>query len=126
MIKRTRNRSFVSYTQHLESVKFSLAKKIAYLLAFKRCTICWQRFHLEAHHLWYGCLGKWYEFLFLRYVCDNHHDQVGVYMGVRLHGALALHLNYYRVKFFYLCTIGTLRFLKWVIISYALPRKYPQ
>lgn len=119
MKKRTRSQ-FVPYHKHLESRKFSVTKWIAYRLSFKRCTICFQRYHLEAHHLSYKVLGKWFEFFFIRYVCDNHHEQVGKFLGVRLHGTLALHLNYYRVKFGWLCTWGIYNSIRWVISSYSI------
>lgn len=119
MTKRTR-RQFVPYFEHLESRKFSRAKWLAYHLAFRRCTICLKKYHLEAHHLSYQVLGRWFEFIFLRYVCSSHHEQVGKFLGVRLHGTLALHLNYYRVKIGWCCTWGIYNSIRWVISSYSI------
>jgi hypothetical protein len=117
-------KKYVPYGQYLLSPHFTRQKRFAFFLSFRSCSICFQRYHLEAHHLSYKVLNRWFEFLFLRYVCRTHHDRVQTFFGKPLKGTLALHLNYYRFKLLYLSTVGVYRLIKWIVISYWVPVKF--
>ena len=108
----------VWYAEYLQSRHFRRQRQLAWVLSFRCCSICWKRYDLQPHHLSYWVLGRWFEFLFLRFVCSRCHRVVQYIWGRNLRGTVELHLFYYIVQVTYLVTVGVYRFIKWIISSY--------
>lgn len=117
------------YESYLHSRHFRFQRWLAWIISIRRCGICYTKLYLQPHHLSYAVLGKWYEFLFLRYVCSKHHKNVQFFFGMMLNKTLQLHLYYYFYKVSYLLTIGVVKLLfsmgKWIAKSYWITLRTP-
>lgn len=124
MRKYTRLERLQWYDEYLKSPHFTVQRKIARFFSLGFCGVCYLRIPLQAHHLWYGVKGKWYEFLFLRMVCDRDHRRVQFFLGYKLTGAVALITYYYSIKFLYLLTVVLVRTIiyicRWLYREYVI------
>lgn len=113
---------YTSYPEFLSSRHFTRQRKIAWFFSFRCCSICWKRYQLSPHHLSYLVVGKWYEFLFLRFLCNDHHRAVQFFFGHKLTSTFPLIAWYYCYKFLWSITVGVFRIGLWLHHSYSLDK----